>query len=204
MLVKKRELPILLVNLAYILSFGLVSVWRLNYEFMIYVGVVVLFLCLIAATQRRVGFSRTVLWGLTAWGFMHLAGGTVYVGGARLYELILFPLLPAQGILRYDQFVHAFGFGAATLVAYHLLRPRLRERPVGWGTLSVLIVLMGMGLGALNEVIEFGVVLVAPEAGVGGYLNTALDLVFNMLGAVMAVCWINVQRRRQKSDLPAV
>ncbi len=43
-----------------------------------------------------------------------------------------------------------------------------------------------MGLGVLNELIEFSAVLVFPDTNVGGYFNTALDLVFNTLGALAA------------------
>jgi putative membrane protein len=44
-----------------------------------------------------------------------------------------------------------------------------------------------MGLGALNEIVEFAAVVASPSTGVGGYYNTALDLVFNGLGATLAV-----------------
>jgi len=204
MQVKKNEVPILIVNLGYIVVFGGLSLARLNYEFVIYTAVIVLFFSLIFAAQRKVEFSQTVLWGLTAWGFLHMIGGHVFVGGKRLYELILLPLLPEYEILKYDQFTHMFGFGVATLAAYHLLRPHLKDRPHGWRTLSALVFLMGMGLGALNEVLEFLVVLVAPASGVGGYLNTALDLSFNMLGAVLAVGWLSLRRMRGKGELPTV
>ena len=35
-------------------------------------------------------------------------------------------------------------------------------------------------------IIEFGAVLALPETGVGGYYNTAIDLVANGLGALLA------------------
>jgi hypothetical protein len=44
-----------------------------------------------------------------------------------------------------------------------------------------------MGLGAVNEIIEFVAVLSVPDTNVGGYLNTALDLIFNALGAIVAM-----------------
>ena len=48
----------------------------------------------------------------------------------------------------------------------------------------------GMGFGALNEVVEFVVTLLVPDNNVGGYFNTAMDLVFNMLGAILAAVLI--------------
>jgi putative membrane protein len=41
-----------------------------------------------------------------------------------------------------------------------------------------------MGLSVVNELIEFAAVVVSPSTGVGGYVNTLLDLLFNTLGAV--------------------
>lgn len=46
--------------------------------------------------------------------------------------------------------------------------------------------LMGMGLGAINEVIEFAIAMNVEGHGVGGYVNTGWDLVCNMTGAVVA------------------
>jgi putative membrane protein len=122
---------------------------------------------------------------------MHLSGGHVHVAGRRLYGLVLLPLADAGGVpvIRYDHVVHAIGFGVATLVCAHLLRPYLAERSRSPVLLWVLVALMGMGVGALNEIIELGVMLIVPEAGVGGYYNTTLDLFFNMLGAGVASAW---------------
>lgn len=165
---KKSEVPILLVNLIYILAFGSLSLLRLNYEFVIYCAVIVLFLLLICVFQRRIQFDCCTLWGLTLWGFLHMAGGHLFIGGTRLYDQILLPVWSKYGILKYDQFVHVLGFGVATLVCFHLLRPHLKAEVRSWAVLSVLAALMGMGLGAFNEVIELLVVWVVPQSGVGG------------------------------------
>ncbi|MEJ8567309.1 hypothetical protein [Elongatibacter sediminis] len=42
------------------------------------------------------------------------------------------------------------------------------------------------GCAALNEVIEFTVTLLVPKNNVGGYVNTALDLVYDLVGAIIA------------------
>jgi len=197
MWIKRSEVPILLANIAYLAVFGGMSLARLNYEFIIYTLVIVVFLVLIAIGQRRVQFPPTVLWGLTLWGFLHMAGGHVPVGAGRLYDLVLVPLATRGDatILRYDHVVHALGFGVATLVCFHLLGPWLRERAGGRVVLSALVLLMGMGLGALNEVVELIVVLTAAESGVGGYFNTAFDLLFNFMGALAAVIYLNAAGR---------
>ena len=56
----------------------------------------------------------------------------------------------------------------------------------------------GMGLGSLNELIEFAATLTVPETNVGGYINTGWDLVSNCVGALTAVTliWIHDRYRR--------
>ena len=192
MKVRRSEWPILIANLAYLAVFGTLSVMRLNYEFVIYCGVIIVALGAVIGCQERVGFPPGVLWGLTLWGFRHMAGGHVPVGDGRLYDVVLLPIVQRGEleILRYDQVIHALGFGVATLVCFHLLRPALDTGRAHRSLIAVLVTLMGMGLGALNEVIEFVITLIVPENNVGGYVNTGLDLVSNMIGAVVAAVLI--------------
>lgn len=200
MLLTKRELPVLIVNLIYVPIFAVIALRGANYEFLLYVAVILIVGGWILWKQRKVRFDQTILWGLTIWGLLHMAGGNLRVGDGVLYGVALIPLVPRFDILRYDQLVHVFGFGVATLVCHHLLRPYLRERIDRWGTLSFLIVLMGSGFGAVNEIIEFIAVLAMPETGVGGYENTLLDLVFNLIGGILAVFWLACQRKRDAAE----
>jgi hypothetical protein len=50
----------------------------------------------------------------------------------------------------------------------------------------VLCVLGGLGLGALNELIEFLATLAHSGSHVGGYENTGWDLLSNLVGATAA------------------
>ena len=45
--------------------------------------------------------------------------------------------------------------------------------------------MIGLGFGGLNEIIEFGATVISPNTGVGGYVNTALDLVADLIGALL-------------------
>jgi len=193
---KKGEWFLILFNLAYILGFTAYYVAIRNFEFLWYVAVLVFFFALIISTIKRSKFDYIILWSLSLWGLMHMAGGGVVVAGDVLYA---FPLIPIAGsgdlfILKYDQFVHFFGFGVATLVVHHLLKPYLNEK-TNWKVVYPILVVAGAGLGVLNEIVEFVAVLVFSETGVGGYANMALDLVFNTLGAVTAVLFIHIRRR---------
>ena len=54
-------------------------------------------------------------------------------------------------------------------------------------------------MGPDNEIIEFIAVLTVPETGVGGYENTMLDLVFNLIGGILAVFWLGWRRARSST-----
>lgn len=196
MLLNAKEKPVLIVNLIYIPALTAVALRNLNYEFVLYVCVIIALFVLILLKQRTVRFELPVLWGLTLWGMLHMMGGNLRVGGDVLYSLQLIP-----NILRFDQFVHFVGFGIATLVCHHLLRSHLKPDQPGSLTLAVLVVLMGSGAGALNEIVEFIAVKTVPETGVGGYENTMWDLVFNLLGGVAAVAYLSL---RPHAPSPAV
>jgi len=182
------EKTVLWFTLAYVGGFTAWFLLRGNYEFIIYVATMALLIGLVGWNLRGAAFPTAMLWALTLWGLAHMAGGGVTVGDGVLYSL---PLMPIVGtgemtILKYDQVVHAYGFGVTAWVLWHLMahhHPGLR----GTWTILVYPALAAMGLGAVNEIIEFVAVLSVPDTNVGGYLNTALDLCFNAFGAVTAM-----------------
>ena len=184
----RGEWAILVFTLAYVVGFTVSFLLRGNYEFIIYVATMALLIGLVGWNLRRAAFPEPMLAALSLWGLAHMAGGGIPVGDSVLYSL---PLIPIVGtgemtILKYDQLVHAYGFGVTAWVLWHLMahnHPALR----GSRTIYVYPALAAMGLGAVNEIIEFGAVLMVPETNVGGYYNTLLDLCFNALGAVLAM-----------------
>ncbi len=195
------EKAIAVFSLIYITAFAAYYVRIANAEFIWYLLVLAGFFALIFTTIRRSRFDYLTLFGLSLWGLLHLAGGGIEVNGAVLYKLHLVPIIGSGElyILKYDQAVHFFGFAVATLVVYHLLRPYLNEK-TNWLVVYPLIIAAGMGFGALNEIVEFVAVLVVPNTGVGGYTNTALDLVFNALGAISAAIFIRFYYHRRSHD----
>jgi len=150
-----------------------------------YLVVVGLMTVVVARLQERFGLGAGVLWALSVWGLAHMAGGIVPLSGGRiLYNASLVPHL-----VRYDQAVHAFGFGYSALACGRVLRGWFPVDPVTPGP-AVLAALAGMGVGAVNEVVEFLSTLVLAETHVGGFENTGWDLVFNLLGASVAAVWL--------------
>lgn len=196
MLIKKDQLPILLVNIISLAFFTVFFISRKNYEFLMYIGVIIFFLLVIIATNNRVDYPNEILWGLTFWALLHMSGGGFYIKGTKLYEIILFPISKTYHIFRYDQFVHIVGFGVATLMMYQLLKPLLTDGLDKWAALSIIIVMAGLGVGALNEIVEFLATVILPETGVGGYINSSLDLVADMIGAIIALIIIRIKENR--------
>lgn len=176
-------------SLGYVAAAGAYFVSIGNLEFLWYIAVLLFFLVFVGATLKRSQLPVWLLWLLSLWGLLHMLGGGLVVGDHVLYKQVLLPLFSDGGeftILKYDQFVHAYGFGvAALLVRLLLMRSVAGIIPLFW--IGVLSACAAMGLGAVNEIVEFAAVVASPQTGVGGYFNTALDLVFNALGAIIAV-----------------
>jgi len=185
MLVEKSQWPVVITLFLGIFGFGTFFILKQNYEFLVYVGVIVFFALLVLATNAKVRYPNHVLWLLAIWAFLHMGGGGLFIGGERLYGLMLVPI--TEQIFRFDQAVHMFGFFTATLIAFHLLTPTLKKPIKTPVALSIVVVMAGLGMGALNEIVEFLVTVVVPETGVGGYVNTSLDLIANLIGAVCAL-----------------
>jgi hypothetical protein len=187
-----------------------------NAEFAFYIAVMFVLIACVAWIYGRVSLTPGLLWALSIWGALHMAGGLVSVpeswptdGGFRvLYSWWIIPSAAgpggAGGWLKYDQATHAYGFGVATWLCWQGLcgavagsaspgRPPAPLKPTAG--LMVLVAAAGMGLGALNEVVEFIATRIT-VTNVGGYVNTGLDLVFNALGATGAAALIYVTASR--------
>ena len=189
-----REQPLLaLFALAYFIAFGVYGFVTTSPSTIVYLVFVGALMTFVATTHSRVRFSAGVLWGLALWGLLHMAGGLVQVDDGILYRMQLVP-----SVIRFDQAVHAFGFGFATLAAWQCLRLWIAHDKTMTVGVAALLALAGMGIGALNEVVEFAISQVNPNSNVGGYLNTGWDLVYNTLGCVVAALY--VWRREQAGD----
>lgn len=184
-------------NAAYLLAAVGGAVATGNKEFVFYIVVMLVLIAVIGLVHRRVGLSAGLLWALTVWGLLHMAGGLVPVPAHWPYNppnAVLYSLWLIPNLLKYDQVVHAYGFGVTTWLCWQALRSAAFDR--GGGPLRptagvlTLCAAGGMGFGALNEVIEFIATLTMPNTNVGGYINTGWDLVANLVGCALAALWI--------------
>lgn len=170
-----------------------------NGEFLFYLIVLVILAAIVWYAHQRVGFSAFVLWGLSIWAAAHLAGGLVVVpeswptngGSCVLYSLWLIP-----DLLKYDQIVHAFGFGISTVLCHEGLVATTCVTGRSARMLILFAALASLGLGATNELIEFIATLLVPETNVGGYVNTGWDLVSNTAGSLLAASWLYLRSER--------
>jgi uncharacterized membrane protein YjdF len=196
--IKPAEWAVLGFTLTYVAGFTVWFLGRENYEFILYVLTMLGLIALVGLNVRKAEFPAPMLWALTFWGLAHMAGGGIPVGGSVLYSLQLIDIA-GDGefrILKYDQVVHAYGFGVTAWVLFHLLA---RHFPLMRGTWTIYTypALASIGLGAVNEMIEFSAVVMMPETNVGGYYNTSLDLVFNAAGAIMAMLLVGWAQSRR-------
>jgi putative membrane protein len=166
-----------------------------------YVVLIAALIVLVCRLEQRYGLGTVCLWGLSLWGLGHLAGGIIPLDGDRtLYNAVL----PIE-LFHFDRLVHFFGFGFATLACGQVLR-RWLPGEVVTRPAAVLVVLAGLGVGAVNEIFEFAATLLLPETNVGGYLNTGWDLVFDLAGGLVAGWWLvrSTSRPRPAADPPDV
>jgi hypothetical protein len=129
---------------------------------------------------RTTALPAPVALAAAASAVVHLAGGLVQVGDDVLYNAT-----PGPELLRYDHFGHALGIFVGALLLWELL---LRDAfaVTRRGSLVAVAMLAALGLGAVNEAVEFVATLVHRGGQVGGYTNTGWDLVTNMSAGLLA------------------
>lgn len=179
-----REYPVLTGFVCvYVVAFTAFGLLASRSETPVYLVVMVLAALLVSSIHQRVGLSTPVLWAFSIWGLAHMAGGLVPTGEGRvLYNALLGP-----EPLQYDRFVHAFGYGTASVVVWQTLRARFGSVS-SWGV-AIICGLAGLGVGLLNEVAEFGMSLVGAE-NVGGYSNLMGDLIADTIGCATVTVWL--------------
>src|SRR3989344_3120528 len=138
--IRKEQIPILVLNVIILTVFAVLFSYRQNWEFISYIGLIIFFLLVILLTNKKVHYPNILLWGLTLWAFMHLAGGGIRINNETLYGQMIFTISETYAFLRYDQVVHMIGFGVATLLMYYLVKPILKpEHATRWVIFSIVI-----------------------------------------------------------------
>lgn len=199
--------PVLGFTLSYMAVALVASLRGQSGEFLLYIAVMAALLVVVAVVHLRVGLPAAALWALSLWGLAHMAGGLMPVPAAWPIEgrsRVLYNLWLVPQVLKYDQLVHAYGFGVVTWVCWLGLRGAFARRGVAvHPTLGLLTLCAtaGMGFGAANEVVEFVATRVLPETNVGGYVNTGWDLVSNTVGCVAAALLLSIADSRSRGPV---
>lgn len=173
-------------TILYMLFFTIVALLNRNYEFLYYTIVMSVILLLLVIYRKRIAFSTGIAFWLTLLAAIHIFGGNIHISGIRLYDVWLFSWF------KYDNLVHVIGGLVAGLLSYAFVYQYLDKEAKTNKTLFVIIILsMASGIGALNEVLELGaVVWLNASAQVGDYMNNALDLLYNLVGSVIACVYL--------------
>ncbi|MCA9242148.1 MAG: DUF2238 domain-containing protein [Planctomycetales bacterium] len=197
----KAEWAVGLFTLAYLLASLVRLVTSPNPEFAFYLVVTLLLVAAVVWLHRSIRLNLYTLWGLALWGLAHMAGGLVYLPESwptTADAPVLYNLWLIEDRLKYDQVVHAFGFGLVTWIAWQGVQHAFRQRgATARPTLGLLLICIaaGMGAGAANEVVEFAAFQTMDETNVGSYENTGWDLVANLVGSLVAASAIYVSRK---------
>jgi hypothetical protein len=174
-------------TLAYILVFLVPSIQTRNYEILQNIAIMAVLVLVAVLTHKYLNVSLRVWISLSLLGFLNLAGGTFFIGSVRLYDFWFIP-----GLFKYDNFMHFSAIFVITIIAYDIIYPRLspsfRKNKMA---LSLLLILVALGIGTLNEISELGsVVLFDATEQIGDYMNNAIDLVFNLFGSATACVYL--------------
>jgi hypothetical protein len=185
----RDEAPVIVAGAVYLIAFtgyGVITGARLTIA---YAVIVIVLGVVLSFVHLRVGFSRPVLWAFAAWGFLHMAGGLIeFPSGEVLYNIDW-----GVPVVRYDRLIHAFGFGTSSVACAQAMRGRMGVTNFR-GAAAFIVWLAGMGVGALNEMVEFWMSQVT-TTNVGGFVNTGWDLVANTLGTAIAAFWVSKRYR---------
>lgn len=166
-----------------------------NYEFIIYAVTLSVLIAILYKTDKYLNYMKPAKWGFFIWMVLHMAGGSMYIAGTRLYDVILINIFgEPYNILKYDQFVHFFCYVVITLLMYSALVKITKNKPDKF-MFGLILILAASSVGAVNEIIEFSAVVMFESNGVGGYYNTALDLCFNLIGAIVATLYLKYVRK---------
>ncbi len=157
----------------------------------VYLVVVAVGAIVAVVVHARHPLSRATRIGLALFAVGHVAGGMVPVGTGVLYGVWIL-----EPIVRYDNVQHAWGFGIVGRAAWEVLRGRLAPARDDPGIVAWVVVLAATAAGSVNEIIEWVMTLTIPGTDVGGYDNTARDLVANVVGGVLVGWWTARSVRR--------
>ncbi len=176
-----RERTVAAFTVAFTGLFTVIGLARHEAFLWVYLPALAASVAIVAWIDGRWGPIPSIqLWMLSVWAGLHLAGGLA--ANPTGQTDILYGMWLIEGVLRWDQMVHGFGIGAATLTL--ITAARGSERPLLWGFV------FGQSVGLVNETVENVFAAFVDNSNVGDAVNTAWDLGWNLIGGSAAVLWV--------------
>ena len=145
------------------------------YEFFVYAVGIITLIIFLWMFFRSYTFDTSMLVFLEIGILMHFSGAFVQINGHRLYdEHILW--------IRYDKYVHLINSFVISILVRKIFIIQKNEL----GLINrIFIFLIVLGLGAIVEIVEYGVTKTVPHNGVGDYDNNMQDLIGNCVGGLL-------------------
>ncbi len=146
--------------------------------------------------HHRIRLSTATIWALAGWCVLHMGGGLIQIPETWPIEgdsHVLYSWWLIPDLLKYDNIIHAYGFGITTWVCWQGLSFRFKKAGITLQPTFGMLLLCwaaGMGFGSFNEIVEFPPTMMVAEINLGDYINSSLDLVSNMIGSLIAVITI--------------
>ena len=173
------------------LLFGILSAFNREFVFFYDAIIISTLIYIVILLHRQLQFSNIVIVSLLFVFLMHILGLNLYPNGIRLYDLWLVPHW-----FKFDNLVHMCSMFVITIILYTLAKPHInyagRNKKA---VLAITMILLALGVGVLNEMLEFGVVLFFNGAElIGDYTNNTIDMFFNFLGAAIATYIIIIRK----------
>ena len=158
-------------------------------EYLIYASGILTIIFLLWWWFRRYRFEVWLLLLLQIGILMHFTGAFVNADGKRIYELYFLGL-------RYDKYVHFYNAFVVSMLVWKLFH---LDRAATTLLSSLSVVLSVLGLGAVVEIVEYGIAKTLAVNGVGDYDNNMQDLIANFIGSSLSTCLLYLRSKRTKS-----
>ncbi len=185
----RRWFLIFVIFVLIILSF--VNYHQRNFEFFAYNLIILSLVLFIYFYYREIKLPNMIILGLLIMILLYFMGSDVHINGQVLWD-------HKFGILGYDNFVHAFDSFVLVFLSYNLLSSHMHDSiKMKSVNLTVLLILVALGLGSIWENIEFGAVTFIKNTTVGDYVNNALDLLFNLIGATIGAVSLVLYKKKK-------
>jgi uncharacterized membrane protein YjdF len=190
---ERKEVGIIsLIFFSYSILFLLLSFTGNNHEYIYYNFALMGGFVVLLLFYKKIHLKIPMLIGLIILGFLHLAGGNFSINGFKLYQTSL-------SVIPYDKIVHTFGSFIITVISYNFIHETLSKADKKKAYLIGFIIIMtGLGIGAIVEIFEFLATIIFENTIVGNYANNATDLIANAAGAIIAAAFALAHFKKQK------